>query len=172
MRSPTYAIAAAAVALLAAAASAQTFTVTATTDANPTGLGVGSGTSGDLRYCIHQANLLSLSGGSVTINFNLPSNSTIALGSNILPPLNAGRSGQLGTNSNSLLIDGSTVAGLSIDGGGSGYGIFMAYSGNVKIQNLTLANGFAVGGAGAAHAGGGAGLGGGILVNDLASVTA
>src|SRR5437588_3707407 len=136
MRSPTYAIAAAAVALMAAAAPAQTFTVTATTDANPTGLGVGSGASGDLRYCIHQANLLSLSGGSVTINFNLPISSTITLGSNILPPLNPGRNGQLGANTNSLLINGSTATNLSIDGASLGKGMFMAYSGNITIQNL------------------------------------
>ena len=45
------------IASLAATASGQTtFAVTATTDTSPNGLGVGSGTSGDLRYCIHQAN--------------------------------------------------------------------------------------------------------------------
>src|SRR4051794_30900877 len=81
--------------LLAHAAQAQpaqtTFTVTATTDSNPFGFGVGSNSAGDLRYCIHQANALSLSGQLVTINFSLPTNSTINLGSNILPPLNPGR---------------------------------------------------------------------------------
>src|SRR5947209_20139633 len=88
----------------ASAPTQTTFTGTATTDASPTGLGVGSGTSGDLRYCIHQANALSLSGQTVTIDFSLPVNSTITLGNNILPPLNPGRNGQLGANSNSLLI--------------------------------------------------------------------
>src|SRR5436305_815207 len=93
-----------------------TFTVIATTDASPFGLGVGSGVSGDLRYCIHQANALTLSGQAATINFGLPVNSTITLGNNILPPLNPGRNGQLGPNSNSLLIDGSTAPGLTVDG--------------------------------------------------------
>src|SRR3954451_11940470 len=102
-----------------------TFTVTATTDASATGLGVGSGTSGDLRYCIHQANALNLTGQSVTINFGLPATSTITLGNNILPPLNPGRNGQLGANTNSLLIDGSTASGLTIDGGNNGFGIVM-----------------------------------------------
>src|SRR5947209_3752856 len=99
----------------ASAPTQTTFTVTATTDANPTGLGVGSGSTGDLRYCIHQANALSLSGQTVTINFNLPANSTVSVAS-MLPPLNPGRNGQLGPNTNSLLIDGSTATNLAIDG--------------------------------------------------------
>ncbi|HEY1378385.1 MAG TPA: hypothetical protein VGF55_16420, partial [Gemmataceae bacterium] len=83
-------------ALFAPAALAQTtFTVTAATDASSGGLGSGSGASGDLRYCINQANTLSLSGQPVTINFNLPANSTITI-TNMLPPLNPGRNGQLG----------------------------------------------------------------------------
>src|SRR5947209_19309534 len=113
----------------ASAPTQTTFTVTATTDASPFGLGVGSGTSGDLRYCIHQANALSLSGQAVTINFSLPASSTVTLGNNILPPLNPGRNGQLGPNSNSLVIDGSTAPGLTIDGAGGPaqrhFGIFM-----------------------------------------------
>jgi hypothetical protein len=148
-----------------------TFTVNATTDTNPNGLGVGSGSSGDLRYCIDQANTLSLSGQTATINFNLPANSTIAI-ANLLPPLNPGRNGQLGANNNSLLIDGSTATNLSISGNNLGYGILMAYSGTISIRNVTLANGLAAGGDGAFNAGGGAGLGGAILVNDLANVTA
>jgi hypothetical protein len=152
--SRSYVTAALALALLARTALAQnTFTVTATTDANPFGPGVGAGPSGDLRYCIHQANTLTLSGQLVTINFGLPANSTIMLGNNILPPLNAGRNGQLGSNTNSLLIDGSTANGLTIDGASNGFGIFMAYSGNITIQNLTLANGLARGGAGEVLAG-------------------
>jgi autotransporter-associated beta strand protein len=160
---------------LAASGSApaqNTFTVTSTSDTNWFGLGLGYGSTGDLRYCIHQANALSLSGQTVTINFNLPANSTIALKRNILPPLNPGAAGQLGANNNSLLIDGSTSSGVTIDGGSSGFGIFMAYSGKITIQNLTLANGLARGGAGGGGGGGGMGAGGGILVNNLASVTA
>ena len=89
-----------AVGLLLSAATAvpaqTTFIVTATTDSNPFGMDVGSGSSGDLRYCIDQANALNLSGQPITINFGLPANSTITLGNNILPPLNPGRNGQLG----------------------------------------------------------------------------
>ena len=142
--------------LLSSASPGQTtFTVTATTDANPTGLGAGSGTTGDLRYCIHQANALSLSGQTETINFNLVPNSTITL-ANLLPPLNPGRTGQLGANTNSLLIDGSTALNLTIDGASRGTGIFTAYAGTITIKNVTLANGFAVGGAGIFTSGGGA----------------
>src|SRR3982751_2727927 len=118
MRPPRpHLLAALAITVLAPVAPAQTtFTVTATTDANPFGLGVGSGTSGDLRYCIHQANALTLSGQTATINFSLLPNSTVTLGNNILPPLTPGRNGQLGANANSLLIDGSTAVNLTING--------------------------------------------------------
>ena len=64
---------------------------------------------------------------------------------------------------NSLTIDGG---GHSIDGGGAHRG-FLDYSGALNLQNLTIQNALAAGGAGGSGAtpgGGGAGLGGGLFV--------
>jgi autotransporter passenger strand-loop-strand repeat protein len=61
----------------------------------------------------------------------------------------------------SLTISGAS--GAVLDGGGTQRGLFI-YSGNVTVENLTLQNMAAVGGAGAAGGGGGAGLGGGLFV--------
>ena len=76
-------------------ATANTYTVNATTDT-----GSGSGLSGDLRYCITQAN----SNPGSTINFSVAANSTITLSSNMVP---------IQTN---MTIDGSGSSGLKIDG--------------------------------------------------------
>jgi hypothetical protein len=169
--SPLFLVSAVSAILGVSVARAQTtFTVNATTDTNPNGPGVGSGSSGDLRYCIDQANALSLSGQTVTINFNLPANSALDV-LNLLPPLNPGRNGQLGANNNRLLIDGSTATNLTIGGNNLGTGIFAAYAGGITIKDVTLAGGYAKGGNGAGGGGGGAGLGGGLLVNSLANVT-
>jgi hypothetical protein len=67
----------------------------------------------------------------------------------------------------SLNIDGE---GDTLDGGGAYRGLFV-YSGNVTVQNLTIANALAIGGAGADGGGGGAGLGGGLFVGSGATVT-
>ena len=59
--------------------------------------------------------------------------------------------------------------GATLDGRNSTRGLFI-YSGTVTIENLTIANAKAVGGAGANGGGGGAGLGGGLFVgNDAAN---
>ena len=70
---------------------------------------------------------------------------------------------------------------LTIDGkgnvvnGGNTYNGFFAYSGSVTIDNLTISNAHAVGGAGGSGSrgvgGGGAGLGGGLFVAQNAAVT-
>jgi hypothetical protein len=60
----------------------------------------------------------------------------------------------------SVTIDGG---GYTLNGANTYRGLFV-YSGNVTIENLTIANAKAVGGAGGAGAGGGAGLGGGLFV--------
>jgi len=61
----------------------------------------------------------------------------------------------------SLVIDGN---GGTLDGG-SHYQGFFVYAGDVTIENLTIANAAAIGGAGGADGGGGgAGLGGGLFV--------
>jgi plastocyanin len=70
----------------------------------------------------------------------------------------------------SLTIDG---AGASLNGGGAQRGFFV-YSGAVEIENLTIADAVATGGAGGAGAyagGGGAGLGGGLFVASAGRVT-
>ena len=61
-----------------------------------------------------------------------------------------------------LDIEGGNFA---LDGGGAQRGLFV-YSGVVTIENLTLKNMVATGGAGASGGGGGAGLGGGLFVAD------
>ena len=64
----------------------------------------------------------------------------------------------------SLTIGGTNGSGgAALDGGGSQRGLFV-YAGNVTVENLTIENMSAVGGAGASGGGGGAGLGGGLFV--------
>jgi hypothetical protein len=64
-----------------------------------------------------------------------------------------------------LDIKGATNGGSILDGAGLERGLFV-YSGVVTIENLTIRNTVAVGGAGGPGAGGGAGLGGGLFVAD------
>jgi predicted outer membrane repeat protein len=92
-----------------------TFTVNKATDTNPTGGGgVGSGTSGDLRWCVAQANAESAtlnSGGQYdSIIFSLPVGSTIYLTSTI--PI----SSRLQINGD---LNGDLRADITIDGSGS-----------------------------------------------------
>ncbi len=113
--------------------------------------GVGSGDTGDLRYCISQANMTT---GSNTIDFALPANSTITLN-------------QVLMIYNNVTIDGSTATNLTISGGGA-VRPFFVIGGTVSIDDVTVANGLAQGGAGGSGitgGGGGAGMGGGLLVN-------
>ena len=67
----------------------------------------------------------------------------------------------------SLTIAGTDGVGgpaaQTLDGNGSQRGLFV-YAGNVTVQNLTIENMSAVGGAGGSGGGGGAGLGGGLFV--------
>jgi hypothetical protein len=111
----------------------------------------GSGTSGTLRWCIEQANL---NPGS-TIDFALSANRLITLASD-LPILNA-----------DVTIDGGTN-NITISGADH-HRIFFANTGQIKIENLTLANGFAQGGDGDSGfegngGGGGMGAGGALFV--------
>lgn len=96
--------------------------------------GAGSGTTGDLRYCITQANA---SGGSHTINFSVTG--TINLLS-ALPNL----------SSSALTINGPGANLLTIrrDSSVPTLRIFLINSGGaITLSGLTLANGNAVGGA-------------------------
>ena len=68
-------------------------------------------------------------------------------------------------------------ASLTINGGGNtldganAYRGILAYAGNLTIENLTIADASAIGGAGSGGGGGGAGLGGGLFVAAAANVT-
>ena len=66
-----------------------------------------------------------------------------------------------------LTIDGR---GFALGGGGLHRGLFV-YSGTVTIEDLTIENASAKGGAGASGGGGGAGLGGGLFVASKGRVT-
>jgi hypothetical protein len=70
---------------------------------------------------------------------------------------------------NSLTIVGED--GATLDGGDKHQGLFV-YSGQVEIENLTIQNARAIGGAGGPDAGGGAGLGGGLFVAGTANGSA
>ena len=71
-----------------------------------------------------------------------------------------------------LTIQGTNGSGgaqvQTIDGGGSQRGLFV-YSGDVTVENLTLQNMLAQGGAGGGAGGGGGGLGGALFVADDAA---
>lgn len=151
-------LAASVLALVPAAAAAQfTFSVTNGNDS-----GVGS-----LRQAVIDANSLNVTGQTITITFNAATAVNLA---GFLQPLNAGRNGALGANDNTLVINGngSTVNG-SLDAN-TGFQALFAYSGTVQVRDLTLANGLARGGR-ATLGGGGAGLGGGLFVNNFANVS-
>src|SRR5208283_4649233 len=81
-----------------------------------------------------------------------------------------GLAGVVLLNGSSLTIDGN---GHTLTGGSTQRGLF-AYEGNVGVDDLTISNAHAVGGAGGAGdfgGGGGAGLGGGLFVGASADVT-
>jgi hypothetical protein len=123
-----------------------TFVVTLATDTGLTDslmTPLGPGTAGDLRNAIFQAdqtpgtqNVIDLTGVSGTITLSA-----------MLPPI-------FTTGSGSLLIVGSGASNLTISGNNQ-FRDFFITSGTVGIANLTIANGMAKGGAGAAGSGGG-----------------
>ncbi|MGL4513147.1 MAG: autotransporter domain-containing protein [Lacipirellulaceae bacterium] len=127
-----------------------TFTVNSTADSG----------AGSLRQAILDANG---AGGADSIVFSgVAASSTITLASP-LPMISEG-----------VTINGAGAAGLTVSGASS-HRVFFAQTGAVTIQNLTIADGRADGGAGGAGrrgAGGGAlGAGGALFVNSGASVT-
>ncbi len=85
--------------------------------------------------------------GNITLNTAL---SAVTLGSGV-----------------SLVVEGN---GATIDGGGSQAGLVVG-SGQVTLEDLTIAHTVAQGGTGEDGSGGGAGLGGGLLVGSGAAVT-
>jgi len=107
-----------------------TFTVNSTGDS-----GAGSGLTGDLRYCITQANA---AGGTNTIDFSLPTSAIKIIElSSALP-----------TITDNLTINGPGASRLAIDGQGTS-GILStsfdsgAHPVTVAVSGLTLANGSA-----------------------------
>jgi len=143
-RSIRFFLAASSLALAAEHATAQTFTVTSTGDTTGTN---------SLRDAINAVD----NGTATAINFNLPANSTIVLGSS-LPPITKSVA-ITGPGANTLTIDGSTVSR-----------VFMVMQGNVSISGVAVNNAMALGGSGAQGGGGGLGAGGGLFVNAGATV--
>ncbi|MDQ8697097.1 hypothetical protein RCO24_00005, partial [Hyphomicrobium sp. LHD-15] len=141
-------LAALAVAMIAVSpATAVTFNVTSTSD---------DGTPGTLRWAINQANAAGAGTHTIAIQAGL---SSVAL-SGDLPALN-----NAGAN---ITISGN---GNTLSGEGDYRGLFV-YSGQVRIEDLTIQNAAAKGGDVAqAAGGGGAGLGGALFVNSGATVT-
>jgi hypothetical protein len=103
--------------------SPQVFTVNITTDA-----GIGTGNTGDIRYCINQANLSGNAGSTIT--FDKALGSTIFLSGNEL------------AIAQNMTIEGPVGGGLSITGQGESR-IFDVTSSTAKvtISNLTITNG-------------------------------
>ena len=113
--------------------------------------------AGSLRQAIIDANA---AGGSNSITFSLPAGSTTIP----VVPLASGGGGPLPAITSNLTVDGAGVPGLTIDGQ-SASRVFFVEAGTVTIENLTIANAHATGGAGANGGGGGLGAGAAIFVN-------
>src|SRR5262245_59981504 len=93
--------------------------------------GVGAGTSGDLRWCLSQANRTA---GADTILFDLPAKSTIALS-------------QVLVIYDDVVVRGDTAVNLTVSGNNAVRPFFVV-QGTVGITGLTIADGLAQGGAG------------------------
>ncbi|MDJ0387708.1 autotransporter domain-containing protein [Roseomonas sp. E05] len=119
------------------------YVVTQATDTGNTGA------AGSLSWAIAQAN--ANPGSTITFSSSL-ANTTVVLGAP-LPVI-----------SSSVTIDGSGASGLTISGNNQNR-VFFVNGGTVAVENLTIANGSAQGGAGASGGGGGMGAGGAIFVN-------
>src|SRR5262245_7431464 len=143
-----------------------TFTVTSLTDTNVAFAvvgdkldmgGVGSGASGDLRWCLSQANRTP---GADDIVFRVPADSTIELN-------------QMLMSYDDVTIHGPKAVKLTLSGQGQ-HRVLYVNNGTVAIDHLTIADGRARGGDGGNSSngggGGGAGLGGGLLI-DSGTVT-
>src|SRR5262249_28270605 len=133
------------------------FTVNTVTDAGPFLTGEGAAASGDLRYCIAQADNAP---GADTIEFALPADSVIRLSQTL----------RLITGPDGLSIRGETAVILTISGDANDSGVndagdvrvFFVMNGAVlRINNLTIAGGRAQGGASGGGFFGGGGGGGG-----------
>jgi hypothetical protein len=142
-------------------------------DASGSAAGTGSGTSGNLRYCLnqaiadHQADTInfasSLAGDTITLSSTL-----VTAPSGFANPY--GQTSFIVGASDNITIDGSGAPGLTLSGGGATRLFAIEGGGTLKLENLTLSDGIAQGGAGGSagvggSGGGGAGLGGAVLVD-------
>jgi parallel beta-helix repeat protein len=146
------------------------FTVVNTGD-----VGAGSGNTGDLLYCVNQANLTT---GSNTIQFDLSSgpqtialtnplvvSGTVTIDAGLAPIALSG-----GNTSQIFIVTGTaTLDNLTLTDGYAQFGGAINNSGNLTLSGCTLSNNEAYGGDGASPSnssggagGGGAGLGGAI----------
>ncbi|MEI6241397.1 MAG: PEP-CTERM sorting domain-containing protein [Planctomycetia bacterium] len=118
-------------------------------------------TAGDLAAAIVFANAWTGS-GPYTINF--ATSGTIQPSAQMVIGLAAANTSGLVINGNGVTID------MSQANGGAGDRAFFVADGTVAFNNLTIANGNAVGGNGGGGAGGGAGLGGALFVANSGSI--
>jgi len=137
------------VAMLCAPGAAQaqaTYTVNATTDT-----GAGSGTSGDILYCVTQANnnpgstiefSSSLNGHTITLSSTLTINANMTItgpGANLLTISGGGSVQVFSVNSGTVTISGLTIAQGNYqqgENGGGGGGIYNA--GTLTVNNSTI----------------------------------
>lgn len=128
---------------LVARATAQTYTVNATTDT-----GAGSGTSGDLLYCVTQANAnagstiqfdSSLYGQTITLSSTLPITSSMTItgpGANLLTISGGNAVRILTVNNPSGTV---TISGVTLADGYVGGGAAILNSGTLLLSNCTFA---------------------------------
>jgi len=118
-------------------------------------------TAGDLAAAIQAANAWTGS-GPYAINF---------LTSGTIQPSAQMVIGLAVSNTSGLVINGGgATIDMSAANGGAGDRAFFVAGGNIVINDLSIANGRAVGGAGGGAAGGGAGLGGGLFLANSNSI--
>jgi Bacterial Ig-like domain (group 3)/IPT/TIG domain len=132
--------------------------------------------TGTLGYAIAEAN--SYDNGDVTITFDLPDNSTIALAAGDQDPTSTyGPTAYvISGNPANVTIDGSGAPGLTIDGSGSQRLFAVTSTASLTLEDLTVSGGLAqgfAGGSGQAGGGGGGGAGlGGAVYDDGGLFTA
>lgn len=167
MKSQTKVLLTLAVVLIEGSLQADTLTVNQNTDnyaTDITGFDVGyytSTTDLDLRAALNYINA-GIGSAPYTIEFNLPAGSQTITLQAPLPIINLNAV-------NAITIDGANSGNsVAINGGGHYRGFFVRQAtttDSVTIQNLSLQNCAAIGGAGGESAGGGMGAGGGLFVD-------
>lgn len=138
---------------------ATVLTVNSNLDSQPLNGGVGVGTTGDLRYVL---NLVNITPDAYQVEFSLPAGNEAITLQGMLPVLNQNALNTLDINGNNSSGSGVNV---TLNGGGTQRG-FIAQQGPITIQNMTIQNTVANGGAGGIGGGGGGlGAGSALFVN-------